>query len=591
MKTHADKAQSQQRQSTAKQAAEKHGGGESTRQFVSHRPDAIAQRQLQEVADKSRRVQKLMALEELAAHSPRATQDAHTQATTNTYAARQQYPSHNEAVVQRVRGGIEFTEDGPTVLYAYDGRPFPGTVAAHNQFNVGAAPMTGFRVGAGIDANADLGAWTNQDYDVLRTTANVKLTNDVRSAEWIIERHRTDVPVNTMTANLKDDVDYMFQARDTLASEVNSLQASHAGEAAIASGTKANTNAAPVVFIYKPGPKKGKAQITAQYSNEDTIRRINKLNVSKYLTGTKVAVGEDIPRISGTESRALISADVAGTTSFSTADVLLTGLSATSLAIPATAGGTRLTQNQVGIIKLMVLNDALATTMVRYQDVVGQAQEKNIQRFFPKSRRDEYVHTLAQQNLDATEMAALHTEITRTSAADAQLLFNSADPGALRTDEAFTEVGLADPAMAGMLDARRRLANPSLGAANAGDLLNIKTAVLGANGNLLAWWVNQAAQEYTDLTPRITAGKFYDPNKADHLQSPSDVLNYGVGQGGDVGNVLETSRGFTPVAGGGQGAIYEMREREIDVDESGLFNIGSRDELNTAIDRIFHAVT
>jgi hypothetical protein len=32
-----------------------------------------------------------------------------------------------------------------------------------------------------------------------------------------------------------------------------------------------------------------------------------------------------------------------------------------------------------------------------------------------------------------------------------------------------------------------------------------------------------------------------------------------------------------------------MREREIAIDESGWFNIGSRDELNDAIERIFNA--
>jgi hypothetical protein len=432
-----------------------------------------------------------------------------------------------------------------------------------------------------------LGNSTNDDHDVLRSTANVKLTNDVRSAEWIIERHQNDVPVDTMKRNLKSDTASMFQTRDALASAVTNLKGSHAGEAAIAPGAHVDTNAAPLVFIYKAGPKKGKAQITAQYSNEDTLRRINKLNVSKYLTGTKVAVGEDVPRISGTASQALISADIAGTTSFSTAEVLLGALRTTSQAIPATAGGTRLTQNQVGIVKLMVLNDALATTMVRYQNLVGQAQEKNIQRFFPKSRRDEYVKTIAQHNLDATEMAALRTEITRTSAADAQLLFNNADPGALRTDEAFTEVGLGHATMAGMLDARRRLADPNLGPRNPADLVNIKTAVLGANGAILATWMDIAADADTDITPGATGHVFHHPGKV--RQTPTDIATYGMGGGGVVGSVVETSRGFTP-AGGGHGAIYEMREREIDVDESGWFNIGSRDELNTAIDRIFHAV-
>jgi hypothetical protein len=360
-------------------------------------------------------------------------------------------------VIQRVRGGIEFTEDSPTLMYAYN--VVPGNVPAHNNFTVGAAAMTGFRVGAGIDpSNADLGNWTNQDLTVLNSSPNVELTNDVRSAEWIIKRHNVDVPAGTMKSNLKADVAHMFEARDALASEVKSIQSGHAGQAAIAGGARGNVNDGPPVFIYKPGPKKGKAQITAQYSSEDTIRRINKLNVSKYLTGTKVAEGEDVARITGTASQALIAADVQGTTSFSTAEALLGGIRATSQPIPATAGGVRLTQNQVGIVKLMVLNDALATTMVRYDANVGQAQEKNIQRFFPKSRRDEYVKTLAQANLDGPEMLALRAEILRTSAADAQSMFNHADPGALRTDEAFSTLPL--PRSRPLLDATRPRAGP-----------------------------------------------------------------------------------------------------------------------------------
>lgn len=492
-------------------------------------------------------------------------------------------------VMQRVKGGLEYTEDTPTLLWAYDGKPFPGNVPSHRNFRIGISPMTGFRLGAGRDPtpNADLGNWTNQDFDVLRSTLHVKLTNDVRSAEWVIERHKEDLPVDTMRKRMKEDVDDMFAARDALAEVVRQMRSGHVGEVGITYGTKADTNAAPVVFIYSPGPVKGKVQVTAKYTNEDTIQRINKLNASKYLTGTKVAQGKDIARITGTESRALRNADIAGTTSFSTANVLLTGLVATSNAIPLTGGGgPRLTQNQVGLIKLMVINDALATTMVRYQDVVGQAQEKNIQRFFPKSRRNEYVKTIARADLDATELTALHTEIVRTSAADAQLVFNSADPGALRTDEAFIELmALADPALPAMQHAKLQAVDPSRGVPSAAALLGIKGAVLGANGALLHGAIDFAASAYTELIG-TEQHYYHHPSKAN--QSPSDIAAYGSGLGGLVTNVIVTSRGFTDLKGD-RGAIYEMREREIEIDRSGRFNIGSLSELHDAIDRVFRA--
>jgi hypothetical protein len=491
-------------------------------------------------------------------------------------------------VVQCVRGGIEYTEDGPTMLYAYPAANFTGNAVRHSTFSVRGRPMSAFRVGAGIDNNATLGAWTNEDFDVVRASANVKLTNDVRSAEWIIERHQADLPAVEIRETLKEDIDFMFQARDDLASGVERAGNGHADEVGITGGTKNDVAASPQVFIYQVGPKKGKAQITAQYSNEETIRRINKLNASKFLTGTKVAVGEDVARVSGTESATLQQADVAGTTSFSTAGVLLGGLVAGATAIPRNGAlGDRLTQAQVGLVKLMVINDALATTMVRYQDVVGQGQEKNIQRFFPKSRRDEYVKAVAQADLDAVEMGALRAEIENTSAADAQLVFNSADPGALRTDEAFTELMNAGRAVDAVnyATAKGRLLDPTQGPATPAHVLGIKTAVLGANGVLLAAWINDAARAYTDSTAAGDDHLLHDPRKVN--QTPQDIIDYGMGGGGVVGAVIETSRGFTPVQG--RGAIYEMREREIDIDKSGWFNIGSMKEINDAIDKIFGA--
>jgi hypothetical protein len=53
--------------------------------------------------------------------------------------------------------------------------------------------------------------------------------------------------------------------------------------------------------------------------------------------------------------------------------------------VPDGNGATVLTQDDVGLIKLMIINDAMAATMTRYNAAKGEAQEKNIQRFFPKS--------------------------------------------------------------------------------------------------------------------------------------------------------------------------------------------------------------
>jgi hypothetical protein len=213
--------------------------------------------------------------------------------------------------------------------------------------------------------------------------------------------------------------------------------------------------------------------------------------------------------------------------------------------------------------------------MVRYADTVGQAQEKNIQRFFPKSRRTEYVKTLADADLDDNELTELFNEIVRTSAADALLVYNSADAAALRTDEAFTELqdaiahGAPDPGLAAMQVGKAQLTDPRMGVPAPSIVGGIKDAVLGANGALLRASIDWAADAYTELAGQES--------------------HYHTDPAGDVSTkVIVTSRGFTPV-GADRGAIYEMRERELEIDRSGVFNIGSLSELYDAIDRIFGA--
>ena len=136
-----------------------------------------------------------------------------------------------------------------------------------------------------------------------------------------------------------------------------------------------------------------------------------------------------------------------------------------------------------------------------------------------------------------------------------------------------------------MIDAKRRLADPNLGPPNAADVVNLKNAVLGANGAYLAAKMSDAAWAYTDLTVNAGQHVLYDVTKP-HPDA-NDIATYGGGLGGDIGAVIETSRGYTPVVG--RGAIYEMREREAKIDKSGWLNIGSLDEVNTAIDLIFGA--
>jgi hypothetical protein len=66
MNTHADKSQENKSQSVSNEVAQKQGGAESTFQFVDNRPEAVAQRKLQEMANNSPRALQLKAFQEMA---------------------------------------------------------------------------------------------------------------------------------------------------------------------------------------------------------------------------------------------------------------------------------------------------------------------------------------------------------------------------------------------------------------------------------------------------------------------------------------------------------------------------------------------
>ncbi len=65
MTSHADKTQENRAQSAASIVSQKMSSGESTFQFIDNRPEAVAQRKLQEMANNSPRVNQLRALQEM----------------------------------------------------------------------------------------------------------------------------------------------------------------------------------------------------------------------------------------------------------------------------------------------------------------------------------------------------------------------------------------------------------------------------------------------------------------------------------------------------------------------------------------------
>lgn len=229
-------------------------------------------------------------------------------------------------VAQRVRGGLEFTEDtavmdsfptpaapaaAPPVAPLGGGLPAAPGVARSELWNIHGAQVSCFLT-AGPPPGRRGGKLT------LMTSGQVALTNDERSAEWIITRHGTNVSIQAMRDNMNADLTLLFAMRTGLVDNVNRLQAAHAGQTVVlAPGNVAMLHAAPDpqgVFVYVPGTSRGKAQITIQYNKSETIKRINLLNASKFLTGTKVAPEENVSRVTGAESAAVRAQDLAGTT-------------------------------------------------------------------------------------------------------------------------------------------------------------------------------------------------------------------------------------------------------------------------------------
>jgi hypothetical protein len=111
MDTHADKTQEDKSQSISSNHSQIQSGGESTFQFVDKRPEAVAQRKLQEMANNSPQVSQLRAFQEMANNSPQAKQSAQLQAMANNHSSKEQQPfqkkENNTGLPDNLKTGME----------------------------------------------------------------------------------------------------------------------------------------------------------------------------------------------------------------------------------------------------------------------------------------------------------------------------------------------------------------------------------------------------------------------------------------------------------------------------------------------------
>ena len=88
MHTPSDKSQQPQSQAIANELSEKKGTGEAIKQFVDNRPEAIAQRKLQEMANNSEQVKQLKAVQRMIDHSQKGKKVIVREAATNNLSPR-----------------------------------------------------------------------------------------------------------------------------------------------------------------------------------------------------------------------------------------------------------------------------------------------------------------------------------------------------------------------------------------------------------------------------------------------------------------------------------------------------------------------
>lgn len=111
MNTHVDQTKENKSQAVSASSSQMQSGGESTFQFVDNRPEAIAQRKLQEMANNSPQVSQLRALQEMANNSPQVNQAAQLQAMADNHSAQQQQliqkKENNTGLPDNLKTGME----------------------------------------------------------------------------------------------------------------------------------------------------------------------------------------------------------------------------------------------------------------------------------------------------------------------------------------------------------------------------------------------------------------------------------------------------------------------------------------------------
>ncbi|MEM6814628.1 MAG: DUF4157 domain-containing protein [Bacteroidota bacterium] len=136
MQTHADKNQENKSKAVANTVSQKKSNNKSTFQFIDNRPEAVAQRKLQEIANNSPGAMQLKAIQDMANKSPQAKQVAQLQAMADNHSAQHQQsiqkkgnktglPDNLKTVIENLSGysmddvRVHYNSDKPAQLQAH----------------------------------------------------------------------------------------------------------------------------------------------------------------------------------------------------------------------------------------------------------------------------------------------------------------------------------------------------------------------------------------------------------------------------------------------------------------------------------------
>ena len=406
--------------------------------------------------------------------------------------------------VQRVRGGIEYTEQGNTTLKQWQPSAI-ANLAAHNVapavVAIGDTNVTFYAVPNNTYTNA---AADNEDHIALQTGGQVRLENDVSSAEWIVERHDQEYTKENFVTQLGLDWVIIRDRRNALRAAVAAQQAAHPAGTQIVfrrgnQGANLTQATAERVFGYTPLGDIGSVQITLGYKGGDTMKNIALSNVSTYMAGTVDDSATRRERVGGTKTLTWL-AEAPGTANqWMNAKSLHADLKADMTAVEPGLFSDVFSTAELATVQLMVLMDTMNRRATNDAGGGGQSSGKNIQRFFPKSVRDSYVREMLGPNVTAGRMAAIRVNLTAAIAASVAKFYAALDPlrlpvGAFR--EAFVrQNGAHEPNSAGL---QHNIATTA-GAIKAGHENNLKILILGTQANFVTT-AQDIIKAYTDTS-------------------------------------------------------------------------------------------